>query len=248
MNRVRNASVALIVLWAVAGLAAEASAATPKKRTTTVAVGATFNDGNTESSQFNGSVVTEGEGAIGSFKVGVEGNYAENTTDAGVDETTKSDVKASGNVKGTFTPRTYGYLDGSLLHDEIADINYRLTVGPGIGAYAIKTDATKLSADIGVAYIWEKAGGETDDYPTLRVAEGFEHTFADKGKIWQTVEWLPDFEDFGKYLLNVEIGAEAAMNAHLNLRIVLQDRYDSQPAEGREHNDLTTIVGVSSKF
>jgi hypothetical protein len=120
-------------------------------------------------------------------------------------------------------------------------------LGPGLGVYAIKTAMTKLSGELGPSYIWEKVGGVKDDYPALRVAEGFEHKFG-QGKVWQTAEWMPEFEDFSQYLVRAELGAEAAMNSHLNLRVVLQDRYDSLPAPGRDHNDLTTIIGLSSKF
>jgi putative salt-induced outer membrane protein YdiY len=237
-----------LVLAGVVASAADAVPVVTNRLETTVAVGATFNDGNTESSQFNASIGTEGENCIGSFKAGLEGNYAENTTDAGKSETSKKDAKLAGNVKKTYSPHTYSYLDSTLLYDDMADIDYRLTVGPGVGVYAIKTDMTKLSGEIGPSYVWEKVGGEKDDYPSLRVAQGFEHKFGDQGKIWQTAEWMPEFSDFSAYLVNAEFGAEAAMNHHLNLRVVLQDRYDSMPAEGREHNDLTTIIGVSSKF
>ena len=34
------------------------------------------------------------------------------------------------------------------------------------------------------------------------------------------------------------------MNDRLTLRVVVQDKYDSTPAAGAEHNDLSVIAGI----
>ena len=34
------------------------------------------------------------------------------------------------------------------------------------------------------------------------------------------------------------------MNAHLSLRVVVQDKYDSTPAAGAEYNDVSLIAGL----
>jgi putative salt-induced outer membrane protein YdiY len=249
----RTAVGALVVTGLVVGFGmpvlAQGTAAPAKKQTeTTVAVGATATDGNSQTEQLNASVTTEGENKLGSFKTSIEGNYSQNTSTGGVDDVTANNIKASANVKKTISAMTFGYVDAGVLHDNVADVSYRATVGPGLGAYAIKNDATKLSGELGPAYVWEQVGGETDNYPSLRVAQGCEHKFSDKAKVWENVEWLPELADFNNYQLNAEVGVEAAINALLNTRVVLKDRYDSLPAAGREHNDLTFIVGLSSKF
>jgi putative salt-induced outer membrane protein YdiY len=40
-------------------------------------------------------------------------------------------------------------------------------------------------------------------------------------------------------------GVEAAMSERLGLRVVLQDAYQSIPADGKERNDLTLVSGLS---
>jgi hypothetical protein len=86
------------------------------------------------------------------------------------------------------------------------------------------------------------------------------YAFSDKAKIWQSAEYLPKANDFGDYLLSAEVGAEAAMNSRVSLRIVLQDKYDSTPAivladkndsasgSALNANDLTLIAGVAIKL
>ena len=55
---------------------------------------------------------------------------------------------------------------------------------------------------------------------------------------------MPEASDFDNYLLTGEVGAEADINDRLSLRVVLQDRYDSTPAAGKERNDLSLIAGL----
>ena len=146
------------------------------------------------------------------------------------------------------SPRTFGALDLSVLTDDIADIRYRVTLGPGLGAYLVKNAKTSLSAEVGPSYIWEEVGDIRNDYFAVRFAERFEHVLSATAKIWQSVEYIPKADDFSDYLLNMEVGIEAAINSHVNLRLVLQDKYDSTPGVDLEENDLTLIAGIGVKL
>ena len=98
--------------------------------------------------------------------------------------------------------------------------------------------------EVGPAYVWEKVSGVTDNYLALRLGERFDYAISDTAKIWQSLEYLPKADDFGDYLLNVEVGAEAAMNSTMSLRLVLQNKHDSTPGDGLEKNDLVLIGGI----
>jgi putative salt-induced outer membrane protein YdiY len=221
---------------------------------TRLSVGATLTDGNSETMQANAALVTEGKkDGLGSVRAGVEANYGETTTkttdEAGVvvesTDTTVENARLFAGAKKTITERTFGSVDASVLYDDVAEIDYRAMISPGLGVYLVKNESTSLSVDAGPAYIWEHVAGVTEDYVAVRFGERIEHAFSKTAKVWQSAEYLPGADDFGDYLLNAEIGAEAAMNSRVNLRIVLQDKYDSTPGEGLEKNDLVLIAGVS---
>ena len=243
----------LVALGLQAQEAAPAGASTFEK---SLALGVNLTDGNSETMMANGSLLLAGEkDRLGSFKAGMEGNYGENTTRTVVDgveveedETTVSNAKIFGNVKKTLSPRTYVYLDGSVLNDDIAEIDYRATVGPGLGLYLVKSDSQALSVEGGLAYVWEEVSDVENDYLALRLAESFEYKFAERSKIWQSIVYMPEAEDFDNYLITAEVGVEAPLQGKLNLRVVLQDKYDSQPGEGLEKNDLVLIAGVGIKL
>lgn len=144
--------------------------------------------------------------------------------------------------------RWYGYLRLDGLHDDIADIDYRLTLSPGLGYYFIKNDTTTLSGEVGPGFVTEKLGGNSRTYMTLRVAEKFTHKINDRARIWQTAEYLPKIDKFSDYVMNFEIGIEADLTKKLALRSTLSDTFRNRPAAGRLKNDLKLVTGLNYKF
>ncbi len=252
----------LVALFAAWGLQAqEAAPAKASSLEKSLTIGATLTDGNSETMLANGSFLLSGEKPkLGSFKVGIEGNYGENTkrvivqnedgstTETRTDDITVNNAKIFVNVKKTLSPMTFVAVDGSVLNDGVAEVEYRAMVGPGLGLYLIKNAKTTLSLEAGVAQIWEEVQDVRDDYLALRVVETFERKFANASRIWQSAEFLPEASDFGRFLLNAEVGVEAPLQGRLNLRLVLQDKYNSEPGADYEKNDLTVIAGINIKL
>ena len=235
----------------------EAGAEAPAGLATALNAGLTLTDGNSETLAANVGLKTEGaQEGLGSVLAGAEFNYGESTVqtktvdEAGVetveenDEKTVENAKLFANVKKTLSPRTFLSLDGTAAYDDVADVDYRATLGPGLGAYLVKNDQRELTLEAGPAYLWEKVGGARNDYLALRFAERYVCQALKNAKLVQSLEYLPEAEDFDNYLLVGEIGVEAAMSDRLSLRVVLQDKYDNTPAEGKERNDLSLIAGL----
>ncbi len=255
-----------LMMLAAAGLAVSAPAAEKKAAdaaakkdgfTTALNAGLTLTDGNSETLAANASLLTEGEKkGLGSLRAGVEGNYGESTatttttaadgttTTADENEKTVDNAKVFANVRKTLSPRTFALLDGSALYDDIAEVDYRALLGPGLGIYLVKNDKRELSLEAGPSYVWEEVGGVSDDYLALRFAERYSCQATQTAKLVQALEYTPEAEDFDNYLLTFELGVEAAMNETLSLRVVVQDKYDSTPAAGAEYNDVSLIAGL----
>jgi len=178
------------------------------------------------------------------FRGFITGAYGETE-----DEKSSESAEAIAQYKHLFSERFYGTLYGNLFHDAIADVAYRLTLSPGVGYYFIKSAKTQLSGDIGPSYVIEKLNGvDTDDYVGLRLAERLDHKLSDSAKVWQSLEWLPQIDDFENYILIFEVGVEAALTKTLSVRVVGQDRYDNQPAPGRQSNDISLVSSLAYKF
>jgi putative salt-induced outer membrane protein YdiY len=156
--------------------------------------------------------------------------------------------RAYGQWNHLFNERFYGFVRGDALHDGIADVNYRLSITPGLGYYIIKNERTLLSVEAGPGYVFERQAGVNNDFPTLRLGERFEHKLSKSARVWQSAEILPDLSDFDKYIVNAELGVEAALTDKLSLRSVLSNIYNSEPALGRKKNDVKLITGINYKF
>ena len=258
----KKIAVMLVLAMAVSASAAEKKAdeaAAPKDGwTTALNAGLTMTDGNSETMAANVGLTTEGvKDGLGSVIAGADFNYGESTvsstaTDPATgesvvtetEETTVENAKAFVNVKKTLSAKTFAYLDGSVLYDDVALIDYRATLGPGLGFYLVKNDKRTLTFETGPSYVWERVDGATDDYLALRFAERYACQISATAKLVQSLEYVPAAEDFDDYLLTGEIGAEAAMTDRISLKVVLQDKYDSTPAGEAEYNDLSLIAGI----
>jgi len=222
---------------------------------TTVAAGANVTRGNSETLQLNGSVISAFKQDRNEARVGVEANYGETqvTQGSGTNESKRTDTnvnnaRAFSEYRRLLTERNYVYANAEILQDDIANIDYRFMVGPGVGRYFLMSDRQKLSGETGLAYIKTKQGGVTDDTVAWRIAERYDLKVSATASVWESVELLPSVDDFSRCLINAEVGAEAAMNAKLSLRVVVQDKYNSDPAPGKDENDLAVIAGLTYKL
>jgi len=233
---------------------AEEKAAPPKKWETSAAAGLTLTSGNSETFLATVTLDTKRKWTKDEMAAGIGFGYGESevTDSLGVTDNEKTTQfgTAFAQYNHLFSDRLYAGLRVEGGYDTIAGVEYRVRISPLIGYYLIKNEKTTLAVETGPSFVLESLEGEdADSYLALRVAERFEHKLTKTTKIWQSAEYLPDVENWTeKYLLTGELGVDAAITTQLSLRVVLQDVYDSQPAAGREHNDIRLIAGIAYKF
>jgi putative salt-induced outer membrane protein YdiY len=231
--------------------AAPAAAPAPKKEEakpkpkwdTSAFLGMTLTRGNSDTVLLNASIASARKWDQNEVTLGVEGSYGENNSVKNADT-----VHAFGQYNRLFGAKAFGYVRAEGLHDAIADLEYRLTFSPGAGYYFIKNANTTLSAEVGPGYVVEKLGASTESYATLRVGEKLTQKLNERVRLWQSVEFLPQLDDFTNFLLAAEVGVETGLTEKLSLRVLAQDNYRNQPATGREKNDLRLVTGISYKF
>jgi len=210
---------------------------------TSAALGLTVTRGNSDTLLFTGNILTGKKWDQNELAFGADATYGENNSVKNAES-----LRGFGQYNRLFTERLYGYMRLEALHDSIADIEYRLTLSPGVGYYFIKNETTRLSGEAGPGFIYEKQGDNSRGYVTLRLAERFDHKLNDRAKIWQSVEILPQVDNFSNYIVNSELGVETSLTKKLSLRTYVQDTYDNEPAPGREKNDLKLVAAMAYKF
>jgi putative salt-induced outer membrane protein YdiY len=179
---------------------------------------------------------------------GYGNSTVKDSTGAETTSETQDYLKGFGQFNHLFTERFYSGLRVEGLHDNVAGINYRLTVSPLAGYYLIKQTNTFLSAEAGPTLVTQELGHDTSTYLAFRAAERFEYKFDTGAKIWQSLEWLPQVDNFDNWILNAEIGASAPITKSIDVRLIAQDSYNNQPAAGRLKNDLKLMAGIGYRF
>ena len=185
--------------------------------------------------------------------LGAQGAYGENTvedktTGKKTTDKTAESLSAFGQYNHEISERWYAGVRGDFLHDAIADLDYRFTISPLAGYYALKQTNRTVKLEAGPSGVFERQGDEDNQYAALRFGERFDNKFNDKAKMWQSLEFIPQVDRWHNYLITAELGAEAAMTTQFSLRAVLQDIYDNEPAKGRKNNDLKLITSLVYKF
>jgi putative salt-induced outer membrane protein YdiY len=157
--------------------------------------------------------------------------------------------RASSDYDWRFGERLYVNTKIEALFDDPAQVDYRVIVGPpSLGYYFIKSEKRTLSGELGLAYMWEEVDGIPNDAPLLRAKQEFEQHFGEDARFWQSLEYLPQLDEFDRYLLNAVAGVESGLTEMLFLRFVVSDRYDSQPGKGLKKNDLRMNASLAIKF
>lgn len=207
------------------------------------AAGLTLTQGNRDTVLFTTDIKGIRKWDEHELSLGASGTYGEVE-----DEKSTESVRGFIQYNRLFSERMYGYARLDALHDAISDVDYRITLGPGLGYYFIKNDRTRLSGEVGPSFVLEKQGGDSTSYMAVRFSEQFEHKINDRARIWQSAELLPQVDDFGNFIINAEIGIEASLTERLSLRSFIQDTYDNEPARGRKKNDVKLVTALAYTF
>jgi putative salt-induced outer membrane protein len=205
--------------------------------------GLTLTKGNSDTLMFTADVLAAKKWKQEEVNLGASATYGENT---GLKN--NETLRGFGQWNHLFTDRFYSYVRLEALHDAVADVEYRITFSPGVGYYFIKNETTRLSGEVGPGLVIEKQGSIEKTYFTARLAERFDHKLNDRARIWQSIEFLPQIDDLNNYIINAEVGVEAALTQKLSLRVVAQDTFDREPARGRKQNDVKLVSAIALKF
>lgn len=247
-----------LLLSALAASFAFADEDAPTAPATTVSLGANLTDGNSDTVALSARLQNEATFAE-TWKniLAAEANYGETDDEKSVDN-----AKIQENLQKSFNSLLYGAVDASAAYDDIALLDYRFILGPAVGLHVVATDPFTLDVEVGPSYVWEKIAdsddedgdgepdsvGGKDDYLAIRFAERAAWTISETSKLVQDLEYLPEAEDFDRYLLNAGISLETKVAANLVLSVSLEDKYNSEPAAGKDENDLSLVAALGLAF
>jgi putative salt-induced outer membrane protein YdiY len=233
--------------------AAKPPAATPKPPSpwhTTASINAAVSRGNADTLLMGAAINSLRKWDKNEIALGADGTFGSNS-----DPTTRKETTTAQNYglyaqyNRMLSDRVYLGIRSDARQDRIAFIDYRATVAPALGYYVVRNDRLKLKLENGPAFIFERLkGAGTANYLTLRVAEEVQWKINDRASIVQSMEYLPQVEDFGNYVVNLNLSLSTKITEKASATITFQDFYRSVPAPGRRGNDLRLMAGISYSF
>jgi putative salt-induced outer membrane protein YdiY len=220
--------------------------------TASASLGAGITRGNSENTTLNPEVKAQAKWTHDELLLRVAYAYAEDG-----DGVTERNGKALSQYNRILGDRAFAYLNAEAGFDSMADVNYRVLAGPGGGYYVFKRADLNLSFEAGAVWIADEvhatladgtAEDRNDDRWACRVAQKFDARLAESTKVWESVEYLPQVDDFDVYLLNAEAGVETVLSKSLSLRTTVQYRYNSAPAPDKEKEDTALRAALVYTF
>jgi putative salt-induced outer membrane protein YdiY len=167
-----------------------------------------------------------------------------------------------------FTQKLFGYLSGSFKKDHIADLDYRIIPGTGLGYQWIEADWMKFSTDAGVALLKEKytskvPGDEDDDGDgisdlidevtrsndmSLQFGYNFDWLPHPKANFLSNLTYTPAVDDFSDYFLTFDAELRLAITGsfYSSFKFILD--YDSEPGGSSDTTDTKYIFGLGWNF
>jgi putative salt-induced outer membrane protein YdiY len=169
--------------------------------------------------------------------------------DTGDENTTTDYGRISGKYDHFFTKKFYGYALAKAEHDGVADLEYRLSPSIGVGYQWFESPTFNLSTEAGLAYVYEKFEDEdANDFLGPRLAYSVDWIPVAPLLLYHTLEYLPAFDDFGDFLLNLAAGAKVKLTKAFFTDLRFEFAHDSTPAPGRDKSDLRLLLGVGWQF
>jgi hypothetical protein len=143
----------------------------------------------------------------------------------------------------------YGFVVGKIEHDRIANLDYRVSPGLGIGYQWIETDKVKFSTEAGFNYIYESYGnGGSDDSISVRFAYHYDNKLSDDVSLFHNLEYVPAIDDPGDYNFTTDVGLRFKITGNIIGQFKAEYKRDSVPASGSLKNDLLYLVGFGWQF
>lgn len=209
---------------------------------TSVSLGITLTDGNSDTSNLNLSLDGDRKHGDSEILFGGKFNYGEEDNSK---NTENLYTFAQYNFHLDEAKRFYLNMKAEYSYDDIAEVDYRVLVGPpGLGYFFVKSETTEWVLEAAFQYLWEEVGGLSEDGPVLRLEERLRKDLSESAKLFHGLQYQPELEQFDSYLIIGEIGIECMINSHMSMRFTVEERYDSTPAEDKEKGDTRVIASL----
>lgn len=246
-------SMKLIVLSALialplAGIAEQVTNVTWKS---SLGLGATYKDGNTEKSLFTGTLKGDRYAPKSDW---INSLYSEYGKTEG--QQTEGQARGQSEYRYKFgSENFFGGIFSEAYYDDIKNIRTRLKIGPNVGYYWINEETMKFDTSFGVNWVYERTATTEDDFAEYRAAANYLWDITEMSSYYFNIEYSANVEDTDDGNGLLVTGLKSKVSTQLSMFIELRDEYDNTPAivdpatgDRADYNDVTVVAGLSYDF
>ncbi len=220
------------------------------KWTGSVAVGATYQTGNTDTRAVNANAQAEYRGDDDRWTANGYWNYGD-TKDQVTNEYELNARKAGLGVKYDrfLSKQLYAFVNAGVETDRLADLQRRDFIGVGVG-YQWKEDETlKWGSEIGAGYFNEtRYVSEDSEYISARAANNVDWKINDKSSLANTLAIYPSLESADDVFGRSDTRFKTSLTDTMFLQLQWVWDYDNTPATDKDRNDHTITLGLGWSF
>jgi putative salt-induced outer membrane protein len=242
MMSIRRTSLLFLSLAAAIPAAAQAPAPPPPPPLWDAQVGASFvgTSGNSDTSSGGADFSANRRGMIWKIE-----SAATAVRTSSLDVTTAERYIGSLRGQRKLTP-IVGVTSGiKLERDRFAGLDFRSILDAGLSWALVRRPIWTLDGVTGIAWNHEsRTTSPSIDHPVGLLQLLSRIPFGAAGDTTQRFTFYPDFTETSAYRSEGEITAQAAMNAHLALKLGYLVRFANNPVPGFKKNDTTTTASV----
>lgn len=242
MRMLKGITLAALVALPVAGFAGEATTNTVWK--SSLALGATYKDGNTEKSLFTMTLKGDRYAEKSDWLNNLYAEYGKTDGDQ-----TEGQLRGQSDYRYKFGGGNFfGGSFGEAYYDDMKGIRTRLKLGPNVGYYFINKETMKFDTSVGLNWVYERTTASEHDFAEVRAAANYLWDFTETASYYLSIEYSANVEDTddGNGLLTT--GLKTKVSDQLSLFVELRDEYDNTPDPGVKYNDVTATAGLVYDF
>lgn len=231
-------------------VSAQAPEPVKHKWTGSVAVGASYQDGNTDARSVNANANAEYRGEDDRWTATGFWNYGE-TKDQTTNDYELTARKAGLGVKYDYfvSKKLYVFANAGVETDRLADLQRRDFVGAGVGYQWREDETLKWGSEIGAGYFNEtRYVSEDTDYISARAANNLDWKINDKSNLANTLTAYPSLEDKDDFFGRSDTRFKTSLTDTMFLQLQWVWDYDNTPAAGKDRNDHTVTLGLGWSF
>ena len=134
-------------------------------------------------------------------------------------------------------------------HDRFQNLDLRFVLGAGAGYKAVKRETLSLDFDAGADYSRENfMNGLHRNSAEINFGDAFLYHVSKVTSVTQAFHMFNNVTNTGEYRVNFDLGAVTAVRRWLGFHVTASDRYLSNPAPGRQRNDVLLSTGFRLTF